>query len=216
MKIFAKVFIGTLVLWGSTIIAYTQKISYCEYFIDIDPGFGKGISIPITSDSAISVSTQISLPELNLGAHRLTLRCRDIIGRWSFQQTQTFTLYSSEPKQTQIVAGEYWIGDDPGQGKGLPLLISPDTAVNLQFNVSPLYDIGTISVRFRNNLGQWGLIQGRTFKTIISPSQDSLSMFAIYLDDTLHVDNPVQKKIIAPATAFNDTLRIKLSPSAGE
>ncbi|MCX7986278.1 MAG: PKD domain-containing protein, partial [Bacteroidales bacterium] len=41
-------------------------------------------------------------------------------------------------------------------------------------------------------------------------------MFAIYLDDTLHVDNPVQKKIIAPATAFNDTLRIKLSPSAGE
>ncbi|MCX7987606.1 MAG: hypothetical protein N2662_11775, partial [Bacteroidales bacterium] len=291
MKTFIKTTLVGLVLWGNTMLLHAQNIAFCEYYIDNDPGFGMGTPLSITPDTSVIVSAQISLPVLNSGSHRLTLRCRDQSGRWSIQQTRTFSTYIPQPQENQLTEAEYWIGNDPGLGNGTPLPLTIDSAITLLSNLTiPSAGNNSLSVRFRSNLGKWSIPQTRAFQALspetmasqlvaleyyfdnnesikqtlsVNPAtildttvrvstsalnvgvhslsistrnnlgkksfpeirwsnlnkmqpQDSLSMFAIYLDDTLHVDNPVQKKIIAPATAFNDTLRIKLSPSAGE
>ncbi len=66
-------------------------IVYAEYFIDQDPGFNNGITIPVASDSAYQdLVFSIDIDSLAEGFHKLFLRTRDAKGKWSMTTFQPF------------------------------------------------------------------------------------------------------------------------------
>ncbi|MDJ1497639.1 PKD domain-containing protein [Cytophagaceae bacterium DM2B3-1] len=75
-----------------------------EYFIDADPGFGKGISLAVTADG--SSDFVIPLTEVTTGFHTLYIRTRDNKGTWSHPQVQSFYVQQGSDQST-IVAMEY-------------------------------------------------------------------------------------------------------------
>ncbi|MCF8299299.1 MAG: PKD domain-containing protein, partial [Saprospiraceae bacterium] len=61
----------------------STQISEIEYFIDNDPGFGNGISIPITQADTIDNIYNEIISGITEGYHRIYIRTKDNTGRWS-------------------------------------------------------------------------------------------------------------------------------------
>ena len=61
----------------------TANIVELRYYIDTDPGFGNGTTIPITTSINIDVSTVISTASLSAGYHTIYIRALDDDGIWS-------------------------------------------------------------------------------------------------------------------------------------
>lgn len=61
-----------------------SSVARAELFFDIDPGFGKGTSIPITPGVQIlNADFSAIIDSLSLGAHQMFLRVQDADGKWS-------------------------------------------------------------------------------------------------------------------------------------
>ncbi|MEO0899618.1 MAG: T9SS type A sorting domain-containing protein [Bacteroidota bacterium] len=68
-----------------------KHLTNLEYFVDVDPGFGLGTSIPIDSvDSSIDINYLVNLSSIEPGAHELFIRSKNERGEWSFINKQAF------------------------------------------------------------------------------------------------------------------------------
>jgi hypothetical protein len=147
------------------------NVSSGEYFVDADPGFGKGKAIAFTPASNVSpISYTFDVTSLSAGFHNLYVRFKNADGHWG--HTARRTLYkeviavnSSTP--ANIVQGEYYIDTDPGFGKGKSIPVSP--AADLS-GISVVADVSAVSegfhriyARFKDANGFWGLTNTRTF-----------------------------------------------------
>ena len=133
-------------------------ISKMEYFIDSDPGFGNGISIPVTAGLNVSQTFPISLTGVLPGIHLLTVRTRDINGVWGIISSSVFT--NIDEAISNMVNVEYFLDIDPGYGNGTPLVITPG------INISAGWVIDTtgwgstqhdVFVRVKNAKGDWSI-----------------------------------------------------------
>jgi hypothetical protein len=133
-----------------------------EYFIDADPGRGNGTglkaSVPGTD---IKLTASYSLQSLSTGYHRITFRSKNVEGKWSHQQSQLFYVYKIKPPVLPTEGGEYFIGKDPGPGKGKMIVLasSLDTSFAFtvpasEFNLSDKFY--SINFRARDIAGHWG------------------------------------------------------------
>lgn len=70
----------------------TSNIVYLEYFVDIDPGFGNGVSVPIPSPAVnlSSISFNVDMTFLVNGNHELYMRSKDAQGKWSITNVFLF------------------------------------------------------------------------------------------------------------------------------
>ena len=93
---------GTSIVTGSQI----------EYFIDTDPGFGKGARIIATGEGEQSFVADLS--GIQKGFHTLFVRVCDNKGNWSFKYKHTFY----KANITEGIFTEYFFDKDPGVGKG--------------------------------------------------------------------------------------------------
>ncbi len=146
-----------------------------EYFIDADPGHGKGqpISVtPGTNVTNVSFNVNISNASIATGFHNLYIRFRDANGRWSQANVRTFykeDINTTNSALPNITGGEYFIDADPGMGKGLPVSIVPATDLtNVSFNVNiSNANITTgfhnLFIRFKDANGRWSQANVRTF-----------------------------------------------------
>ncbi|WP_258103382.1 cadherin domain-containing protein [Marinoscillum sp. MHG1-6] len=105
-----------------------RKLTKAEYFIDSDPGIGKGT--PIAFDSAQSVDQNFALNTSNItpGLHFLYLRTHQSDGLWGPPNKTGFFVLDSAKNDVLIfrkdmVAAEYFFDEDPGIGKGTPIPI---------------------------------------------------------------------------------------------
>jgi phosphotransferase system IIA component len=57
------------------------EIIYTEYYLNTDPGYGNGTSVPLTGLPALSFT--VCLDNATIGSNRLFVRSRDAGGRWS-------------------------------------------------------------------------------------------------------------------------------------
>jgi hypothetical protein len=120
-----------------------------EYFIDTDPGLGRGHKISLPNTPNISTgSALINLSNLSAGAHRLYVRSKDATGNWSlnyyaiFENNQTVpypTMPAPAPALTQV---EYYIDTDPGLGQGT-IIDLPATTTDLSLEVD--ISLGSLS-----------------------------------------------------------------------
>jgi hypothetical protein len=142
-------------------VNWKKETVYLEYFIDADPGFGEGVSIPITASEEVDKAVFIPLTDIWPGIHEIYFRAKDVRGFWS--HTQSISLMVIDNPNLggfpDVTAVEYFIDQDPGFGKGSVMAISANTTINERFYIG----IDTIPaglhelyVRARNSRGEWG------------------------------------------------------------
>lgn len=98
-----------------------------EYFINVDPGFGNAISIPITpGDDIDNFVFPVNISDLAMGMHRIYIRAFDGTD-WSI--THQLLFFKGINPGAPINRVEYFIDADPGFGLATPVAITP--GVNL-------------------------------------------------------------------------------------
>jgi len=151
------------------------SVTAAEYFIGTDPGVGAGTPIPLaTSDSIVGVTEEasINVSGLNAGTYTVGVRFKDNTGQWGNPVYQRFTVYpdnyqlatpsdSAEGNSLKVVAAEYFLGIDPGAGRGTQIPIATAAMVGAVEDVAvPVAGLAQgnyrVGIRFKSADGQWG------------------------------------------------------------
>jgi hypothetical protein len=150
-----------------------SNVVAAEYYIDNDPGFGSGTTIPITPGNDLqNIAAQISLANINEGLHKLFLRTKDANGKWSVTNERLFVKIAVNNPVTRI---EYFYDTDPGFGNAVPIVINP--LPDIADYVSPVNITGLgggkhrIFIRSMNEAGKWSITNKDSF-TINTPAPD--------------------------------------------
>jgi len=146
-----------------------------EYYIDTDPGIGNGIKIPLPASGDINnISIPVDLTAFPTGIHRLIVRSKDQLGRWSLSHISLFDNGVSVPYPTApaaaaaIVNMEYFFDTDPGFGKGHPISFtgSPDiNQLSVDVDLSGL-SAGNHTLFLRSKEFPWSLTMAVNFSYI--------------------------------------------------
>ncbi len=123
-----------------------------EYFVGTDPGVGKGTPIPISSPS-----TTVTESVLNLNiAPRQTVffRFKNANGIWTAPRGITFT-GTGVNRNALVSYAEYFVGSDPGQGKGTSVSITSSRNVSLNLSSVDLTPGQFVHLRIRDDQGRW-------------------------------------------------------------
>ncbi len=147
--------------------AALYSIDRLEYFFDTDPGFGNGLSIPITSAVDLTKDFQLPLSTNVEGFHTLYFRARSNNGLWStllarpvfIQRTAQTT---ATPSLRRI---EYFIDTDPGAGNGTSVSLSAsDIDQSLLINLSTAtLGFHILYVRSQDVNGRWSMPLAKPF-----------------------------------------------------
>lgn len=81
------------------------QITQIEYFIDTEPGFGKGVTVPLTTDADGYVNFNIPLQSVEEGFHSLFVRTKRNDGKWSHTDRRVFFVRKGNvpPRITKIL-----------------------------------------------------------------------------------------------------------------
>ncbi len=160
-----------------------------EYFWDVDPGMGNGVSVSMVIDDSISVSTNFSTANLTPGLHRLYLRGKNSAGRWGITQPQ-LTQIIPDWSSPLITGAEYFFNTDPGFGAGDSFAVSPGDTISVN-EIVPISSLpaglNRIYLRAKDESGSWSLTQNDTFTVQLNnaPQIVNLSDTAFGEDATL-------------------------------
>ena len=165
-----------------------QNIAKAEYFFDTDPGQGNGNNITLGSTGpTITFTTSISTASLLSGFHHLALRVKQDGGIWSLFENRGFYITSSTANVSNIVAAEYFLDTDPGQGNGTSIPVSTGANVNFVVSVpttslSPGFHF--VAVRTKDVNDRWGIFESRGFYITTSTTDVPDITAAEYFFDT--------------------------------
>jgi len=143
---------------------FAQTITRAEYFINNDPGYGLGETIPILSQTSLDLV--LPLDTLSSGLHTFYVRVLKDDNLWS--QTQAHTFFKTDGLlQAEIVQVEYFIDEDPGFGQATTVAIgAPSSEKSLTLDI-PLEELSaglhTLYVRAKADNGHWSTTQTHTF-----------------------------------------------------
>jgi PKD repeat protein len=128
-------------------------ISEAEYFFNEDPGYGNGTPISFTPGKVVELNFDADATALSPGIHTLYVRVKSG-NNWS-QMHQRIIGVSPE---TGISQAEYFIGEDPGHGNGIPLDVTPGKIIELDHVIENTdFPNGMNYIYFRTFAGYWGL-----------------------------------------------------------
>lgn len=156
----------------------SQSLEILEYFIDKEPGVGKGTNVSISPSDTIEESWSISISGLKDGQHFLYVRIKDSSGMWSPWQMQMFFV-NDTTHIADIDKVEYFTGIEPGVNNGTNVNITPGQNVQTEFQRS-----------------SQGLNQGRHFMHVRAKTKFGLwspwqfQMF--FIEDTIDI-GPINK-----------------------
>jgi len=170
----------SLIFFLFIIIANCEVISGGEYYIDFDPGFGNGNSLSggFYENIVENATSIININNLSPGCHWIYVRFKNSANQWG--KTSSILITVSNPSSKRIIAAEYYIDIDPGQGYGTPL---SGTFGHSYLIVSESFAIPTylsegchwLYIRFKDSTGCWSnveasllTINGNTGKNIIA------------------------------------------------
>ncbi len=143
-----------------------STITEVRYFFDVDPGYGSGTSISITSGPAVTATTSIATGAISLGFHVLYARALDEHGKWGIPEGRLVYVDPIAGAIIEVDQIEYFFDNDPGFGNG-SLLGDPITPSNLVTVIDGIntdtLSIGfhTLFVRARAAGGSWGIPEQR-------------------------------------------------------
>jgi len=81
-----------------------RPVKRVEYYIDADPGYGNAtpIAIPV-SNNLPARQVNVNISGLSSGKHYIYYRSLDLLGAWSHDNVDSFTLASSQPVPVLVV-----------------------------------------------------------------------------------------------------------------
>ncbi len=147
-------------------LAAAQRLGRVEYFFDVDPGYGNGISWSLSPNSQLTLDESITVGELEPGMHQFFIRAQTEEGIWSMTQSRVFFL-APRPALSQTLHGlEYFFNEDPGFGRGTKIPVGQDQQVVLDLQL-PLSGLNPgfhqLFIRALNNDGSWSMSSSRIF-----------------------------------------------------
>lgn len=116
--------------------AANVHLQQLEYFIDTDPGFGKGTRINLENQTNITLdlTADLSDTDLEFGFHQLYMRALDNQGQWSHTTKRIFYLQPGSPSLAKITRLEYYLTSGEYVSELQQYLIpEPATTVDLDF-----------------------------------------------------------------------------------
>ncbi|MEQ1588254.1 MAG: gliding motility-associated C-terminal domain-containing protein [Cyclobacteriaceae bacterium] len=201
-------------LFGTS--AYAQTITRLEYYFDTDPGFGNGVSIPVTAAIDLTRDFTVPLNSVSEGFHQLYIRAKSN-GIWSLpvsrlvmvQRTaQTASLFS-------IDRIEYFFDTDPGFGNGLsvPITSTIDLTKDFQLPLNTSAEgFHTIYFRARSSNGLWSTLLARPVfvqRNAQTTSTPTLRKIEYFLDTDPGAGNGTSVSL--SASDINQSFSINLS-----
>jgi hypothetical protein len=149
-------------------------VKQAEYFWDVDPGQGQGISLnPISPSDSVNAVKSISTIGVNVGYHMLYIRTKDATNKWSLSEPRSIYV------KPYIASAEYFWDVDPGQGQGMSLnLISTGDSINEIKSISTVglsagYHV--LYIRTQEGDGKWSLSEPRSI--YVKPNIVALQYF---------------------------------------
>lgn len=140
-----------------------------EWFIDNDPGVGKANAFSLNQADSIHKPLQINISGISEGFHHLFVRVKNTQGKWSHHEGRLFyripTLPVS-PTAPSLIGGEWFIGTDPGLGKGTPISFTSADSIHQLIDIgSAGLSAGTyqLFIRVKDETGIWSHYEGREF-----------------------------------------------------
>jgi len=164
------------VLYVSPNLNSPSPIIAAEYFIDTDPGFDLGNSIPVTAGNTVQANFDVITNGLSVGNHFLYVRVKNQDNIWSIASKRAFTV------DGQLSIGENLIFDlkiYPNPTTGIVTISNED---NLTIDKIEVFDIVGKTV---------ATISENTSQVDISHLSNGIYNFKIYSGDIIF-----QKKII--------------------
>lgn len=186
------------------------NITAAEYFIDADPGVGNGTSISVTSGANINFVVNVPTTSLLPGFHFLAIRTKDLNGKWGVFEARGFYITTTTTNVPDIIAAEYFFDNDPENGNGTFIPITPGPNVNFTI---PIPSTGLpsgfhfLAIRTKTSDGKWGIFESRGFYVSGSTSDASNITAAEYFFDT---DPGVGNGTAIPVTS-GSTISLNLS-----
>ncbi len=174
-KLLAGVVLATMVNNG------TADTTHIEYFFDTDPGFGNGLTAPITTTGGTH-KFDVDTKTLEEGLHLLGVRVQDNTGVWS--PTQTLPVFIINVKGSSVTRTEHFFDSDPGYSNGLTAPITT-TGGTHKFDVDTKTleeGLHLLGVRVQDNVGVWSPTQ--TLPVFIINVKSSSVTRAEYFFDT--------------------------------
>jgi hypothetical protein len=226
-----------------------NRIKAAEAFFDADPGTGKGVPLTVADDGAIDSSLEIlsdtaSLQGLEPGSHTVYIRFQDATGLWSEPVGQSFYIAESGSggglppgSANHIQAAEAFFDIDPGKGRGTPITVAADGAIDSSLEIlsgtASLQGldpgIHTVYVRFLDANGLWSNPIQQSF--YLSPISTGPGPGSTIAAAEISIDGGPFRSVPAEDGAFDDmvetiavqqavtqdyhTVRIRFRDSAG-
>lgn len=156
-----------------------SPIAAIEYFIDTDPGVGKGIALTTTGGLNVTESFKIVLPTLTAGFHNLFIRTKNADGIWGMYEGRVIYVQptTSVLSSAAVASAEYFFDTDPGVGLGkkFPSFTSGNPVnLNVQADVTGLTTgFHNLFIRTKDANGKWSMYDGRVF--YVQPQTVALS-----------------------------------------
>ena len=148
-------------------VSGAKAILAAEYFIDTDPGAGKGTPLDpkdgnFNEEIEPIALTAIDTCDLTVGLHKLYIRMKNSEGAWGVPRQYTFEVAPSTPDDGSIAGSEFFIDNDPGFSQGIPMSAAdgnfdePNERAKAVFDTAGL-SIGNHSayVRMKDADGKW-------------------------------------------------------------
>jgi hypothetical protein len=96
--------------------ATTSNVTAIEYFLDTDPGFGKGTMYNIPAPgNKVTANFTVSLTGVTAGSHVVYFRARDASGRWGHMYSHAFTSSTTDIGDMEVRS---WFKMYPNPGAG--------------------------------------------------------------------------------------------------
>ena len=141
------------------------NINKLEYYIDVDPGYGNGVDVPVTPGQIVAMPATIVLTGQAQGMHMVTVRARDVNNTWGHNYTTPFIVVSGTIG-ADIAALEYFIDADPGFGNGFQVPFTPGQIIDQPVSIS-LVGISSglhmISLRAIDTNGDYSIVYSQPF-----------------------------------------------------
>ncbi len=166
----------------------TSDVKRLEFFVDTDPGYGKGTAIALGANNG-SYDFTVNLSKLKDGMHTLYVRAQNKAGRWSQVMRRTFVQVALPANGTSdMVYAEYFVDEDPGLRKGHSISLNSGSGAgdySFTADVSDLsYGFHMLYVRSLNKYGRWSQVMRRPFVKTVLPTDlpPDLTYMEYYID----------------------------------
>lgn len=169
--------------------SHAGALAGLEYFFDTDPGYGAGYAL--TGAATGTNVYEMSLPDMEAGAHVLYLRAREETGNWSTVMSRP--LYVVDLSAIHTTAIEYFFDDDdPGTGMAtaVPLPENPYEAFTLNIPTEGLQEgQHQFNIRLKDNMERWSVLSSEPFE--VTELEDGISEVVWTMPIDIRVENNV-------------------------